>query len=198
MKRSLRAVWLGWLLLAPSAIAQQQRQVEIVMPRGGSRGSTVEVLLQGRDLANPREILFYRPGIAAEGFETLAPLEHPIGLAHRGTAAEQVRVRFRIAPDCPLGEHPFRLRTDTTLGTLGTFWVGPFPTIAERESGQGQNDTPDRAQPIPLNSTVAGVIHEGGKLDRDLYRVDLKAGQSAGRRGRLDAALHDGLRRLRI
>ncbi len=180
MRRFLRTGLVAWLLLAPSAFAIQQRQVEIVTPRGGSRGTTVVVLLQGLDMANPREILFYRPGIVAESFETLAPLQHPHGLNHGGKAAEQVRVRFRIAADCPLGEHPFRLRTDTTLGTLCTFWVGPFPTIDEREKTQGENDTPDRAQPIPLNSTVAGVIHEGGKLDRDLYRVDLKAGQRLG------------------
>jgi hypothetical protein len=182
MRRRLRVALAAWALssLAPSAFAIQQRQLEIVTPRGGTRGTTVEVLLQGLDLANPREILFYRPGIAAEGFETLPPLTQPHGLNHGGKAAEQVRVRFRIAPDCPLGEHPFRLRTDTTLSTMATFWVGPFPTIAEAEGGQGGNDTPDRAQPIPLNSTVAGVIHEGGKLDRDLYRVDLKGGQRLG------------------
>jgi Bacterial pre-peptidase C-terminal domain len=180
MRRFLRTGLLAWLLMAPSAFAIQQRQLEIVTPRGGSRGTTVEVLLQGMDLANPREILFYRPGIVAEGFEALPPLRHPHGLNHRGQAAEQVRVRFRIASDCPLGEHPFRLRTDTTLTTLATFWVGPFPTISEGERSQGENDSPDRAQSIPLNSTIAGTIHEGGKLDRDLYRVDLKAGQRLG------------------
>ncbi len=150
MRRFLRGGLLAWALMTPSAFAIQQRQVEIVTPRGGSRGTTVEVLLQGLDMANPREILFYRPGIVAEGFETLPPLKNPHGLNHGGKAVKQVRVRFRIAPDCPLGEHPFRLRTDTTLGTLCTFWVGPFPTIHESEKGQGDNDTPDRAQPIPL------------------------------------------------
>ncbi len=157
--------------------------------RGRSRSSRreadraarrVDVLLQGMDLANPREVLFYRPGIVAVDFETLPPLRHPHGLNHGGRAVEQVRVRFQIAQDCPPGEHPFRLRTATTLSTLATFWVTPFPTIDEREGGVGGNDSPDRAQPIPLNSTIAGKIHEGGKLDRDLYRVDLKKGQRLG------------------
>ena len=178
----LRALRVGLLIacLAPPALAIQQRTVEIVTPRGAGRGETVEVLLQGMDLAAPREILFYRKGIEAVDFETLPPLRDPIGLNHGGKAVEQVRARFRIAPDCPLGEHPFRLRTDTTLSTLATFWVGPFPTVAERERGVGENEAPGRAEPVALGSTVAGRIHEGSRLDRDLYRVDLKAGDRLG------------------
>ena len=183
MSRPFRMALLATLLttfLASSASAIQQRQVEFVSPRGGSRGTTVEILLQGMDLEGPREILFYRPGIVASDFETLPTLKEPIGLAHGGKAIEQVRVRFRIAADCPVGEHPFRLRTDTTLGTLCTFWVGPFPTIDERERGQGGNDSPSLAEPVALGSTVAGRIHEGSRLDRDLYRVTLKRGQRLG------------------
>ncbi len=167
-------------LLGADARAEQQRPVEIVLPRGGSRGSTVEVTLEGMDLANPREVLFYRPGIAADGFEALPPRPHPLGLAHDGKAIERVRARFAIASDCPLGEHPFRLRTGTGLSTLATFWVGPYPTVLEAEHEQGQDDTPDRAQPVPLGSTVSGRIHPSPRLDRDLYRVALRAGERLG------------------
>ena len=182
MNRPARtALWM--ILLAwsgPEALAIQQRTVEIVTPRGGGRGESVDVLLEGMDLANPRGILFYRPGIVADRFEALPPLAQPIGLNHGSKAVERVRARFTIAADCPLGEHPFRLRTATTLSTLGTFWVGPYPTVAEAERGQGGNDSPGQAQPIGLGSTVAGRIHEGPRLDRDLYRVPLKAGDRLG------------------
>ncbi len=166
-----------WLLASLPALAIQQRTVEILMPRGGSRGTTVEVLLQGMDLADPEEIIFYRGGITATDFKVLPPLQHPISLFHRGEAVEQVKVRFTIAPDCPLGEHPLRLRTANTLSTLCTFWVSPFPMIDEQERTLGENDTPQLAQSVPLNSTVAGKINEGRKLDLDLYRVELQAGQ---------------------
>ncbi len=176
----LPAVWLLALALPCPVYAIQQRQVEFLTPRGGTRGTTVEVLLQGMDLADPREILFYRGGIEAVGFETLPPLKEPLNVSHGGKVVERVKVRFKIAADCPLGEHPLRLRTGTTLGTLCTFWVSPFPTVDERETDVGQNDTPGRAEAVALNSTVAGKIHPGHGLDLDLYRVELKAGQGLG------------------
>ncbi len=182
MNRHIPVLALGFLALAVArpALAIQQRQIEFLTPRGGSRGTTVEVLIQGMDLTDPREILFYRGGIEAIDFETLPPLKDPWNLAHGSKAVERLKVKFKIAADCPVGEHPLRLRTGTTLGTLATFWVSPFPTFVEREKSVGDNDTPEKAEPVALNTTVAGRIQEGHHLDRDLYRIDLKAGQRLG------------------
>ena len=69
------------------------------------------------------------------------PPPKPMGLPHGGIAEEQMRCKFVIAPDCPLGEHPFKLRTATELTLLSTFWVTPFPVVMEAEQGQGGNDT---------------------------------------------------------
>ena len=35
----------------------------------------------------------------------------------------------KIAADCRLGEHAFRLRTATGLSELRTFWVGALPVV---------------------------------------------------------------------
>jgi Bacterial pre-peptidase C-terminal domain len=152
------------LLLALIAVGEQN-MVDYLTPRGGSRGKTVEVNFYGRELKDPREVVFYRPGIKAVGF---TPGAKP---------AESVKVRFEIAPDCPLGEHPLRLRTATALTDVVTFWVSPFPQVTETEKKIGENDTPEKAQPIPLNSTVEGQILPGDHPDLDCYRIEVPQGK---------------------
>ena len=124
-----------WLAAASPAAAQGLlKHVERVTPRIGQRGTTVEVTIQGTWLQEPREVIFSRPGIKAEGIEPLPKLPHMIGLAHGGRVEEQMKCRFVIAPDCPPGEHLFRLRTADQLSTLATFHVTPFPVV--NETGQ--------------------------------------------------------------
>jgi hypothetical protein len=150
---------------APVFVYAQQHMLEYVLPRGGTRGATMEVALHGRFLNDPREVLFYGPGIRA------------VGMRPGAKPAEEVLARFEIAPDCPLGEHVLRLRTATALSEAVTFWVSPFPTIHEIEKKIGENDTPATAQSIPLNSTVEGQIQPGDHLDVDDYRIEVQQGQ---------------------
>lgn len=185
------------VLLSGSAFAGQNRNIEVLRPRSGQRGKTVEVILEGRDISQPKEVLFYRPGIKAIDFEELPPRERVISLHHGGFVRDRVKCKFVIAPDCPLGEHPLRLRTADTLSTVATFWVGRFPIIPELERGgfevtyrggetvvtpndkaiEQPNGTLATAQPIPLNSTIAGEIKVTRELDDDYYRVELEEGQ---------------------
>jgi Bacterial pre-peptidase C-terminal domain len=139
--------------------------IDYVLPRGGARGSTVTAEFHGRSLENPKEILFYGPGITAAAF---TPFAKP---------TDGFKVKFQIAPDCPLGEHVLRVRTATALSDAVTFWVGPFPQIPEAETKLGENDSMAKAQPIPMNVTVEGQILPGPDLDRDYYRVQARQGQ---------------------
>ncbi len=154
---------LAFLLLPLNADIQYM--VDYLLPRGGGRGATVEVVFHGRSLENPREVLFYRPGIQASGFE---PLPKP---------GDGFKVRFQIAPDCPLGEHVLRVRTATALSDAVTFWVSPYRTVYEMENKIGEDDTIGKARPVPLNSTVEGQILPGPEMDRDFYRVEVQQGQ---------------------
>ena len=185
------------LLATTSTQAGQNRNIEVLRPRSGQRGTTVEVILEGRDISQPQEVLFYRPGIQAIDFEELPPRKQVISLHHGGFVRDRVKCKFVVAADCPLGEHPLRLRTTDTLSTVATFWVGPFPIVPELERGgfdvtyrggetivtpndkaiEQPNGTLATAQPIPLNSTIAGEIKVTRELDNDYYRVDLEAGQ---------------------
>jgi hypothetical protein len=152
-------------LFATQAWCEPQHMLEYVLPRGGARGTTVEVRLHGQYLTDPREILFYSSGIKA------------LGISSGAKPDQDITARFEIAPNSPLGEHVLRLRTATGLSEAMTFWVSPFPTVLEKETKVGENDTIARAQPVPMNSTVEGQIQPGEQQDHDFYAVSAKKGE---------------------
>lgn len=145
--------------------ADTRYMVDYLLPRGGGQGATVEVEFHGASLENPKEILFYQPGITAGGF---APYPKP---------GDGFKVKFHIAPDCPIGEHVLRVRTATALSDAVTFWVSRFQTVYEFEDKAGQNDTIAKAKPIPMNVTVEGQILPGPDMDIDMYRVEAQQGR---------------------
>ncbi len=161
----------------PAVAGQPSYLVERVLPREGQRGTTVEVTVQGAFVRDPREVIFFGPGIRAVSIEPLPNLQNRVGLAHGWFIQEQMRCKFEIAPDCPLGEHTFRVRTATELSNIGTFHVTPFPLVDENEKGYYDNDTIDKATPIAPNVSVRGRLGPGGRGEADVYRVPAVAGQ---------------------
>ena len=142
-------------LFFAASVWATQPAVTQVLPPGGQRGTDVELVFDGKRLDDAQEILWYELGIAVN---------------HLDFAGGKVRAKISLAADCPLGEHAFRLRTNTGLSDLRTFWVGTLPTILEKEP----NNEFGQAQKIELNVTVTGVIT--GE-DVDCFAVDAKKGQ---------------------
>jgi hypothetical protein len=147
-------------LLAQAAHAASP-QLTRILPRGGQRGTEVELSFDGQRLADAQEVLIYEPGI------TLGKPEQP---ADKKLEGKQVKVTAKIAPDARLGEYHLRLRTATGLSELRTFWVGALPVVQEKEP----NSDVRTPQPIPLNVTVAGVVDTE---DQDFFVVEAKKGQ---------------------
>lgn len=149
---------LTFLALFASALpaAAASPRLTDVLPTGATRGAEVAVTFAGSRLADAQELLVYRPGITVKALAVVNP--------------QTVKVTLTIAPDCPLGEHAFRLRTATGVSELRTFWVGALPVVAEVEP----NSDFLTPQAVALNSTVAGVIV--GE-DVDYFVVDCKKGQ---------------------
>ncbi len=167
------------LSLASAAFAGPMvHHIEAVTPRAGQRGTSVEITLEGAHLKDPREILFYHPGVRCTEVKALPSLPEPRNGIHGGFTQDMVRCRFEIAADCPLGIHPFRLRTATELTMLSTFAVSAYAIVDEAEPGQGRNDTRQTAFAVKLNSSVRGSITNSQSADVDLYRVSGKAGQN--------------------
>lgn len=127
-----------------------------IAPAGGQRGTSVEVTLRGDRLADAQEVFFYTPGITLEKISD--------------AQEKEVKVVFLIAADCRLGEHALRIRTASGISALRLFYVGPFPSVEEKEP----NNEAAKAQPIALNSTVQGTI---GSEDVDIFSVEVKKDQ---------------------
>ena len=126
-----------------------------VRPLGGQRGTELRVDLTGARLGDAREVLFYRPGIAATAIEVVAD--------------NHVRVTLRIDAGAPLGLHDLRLRTATGVSELRTFSVGSLKETTEAEP----NDDFAKAQPIAFGSVVNGVAQVE---DVDYYSFEAKKG----------------------
>ena len=144
------------LLAASSTSFAATPTLSRIMPRGGQRGSEIDVVFSGSRLKDAKSIFFYRTGIEATKVEPASD--------------SSVKVHFKIAADAPLGEHRMRMRTATGVTELRTFYVGPFAAIAEKEP----NSEFSKPQPITLNSTVTGVVQNE---DVDYYILDAKKGQ---------------------
>lgn len=147
------------VLLAANSVLQSASPIlSKILPRGGQRGSTVEMVFTGQRLQDIHQVLFYTPGFHVE------KVEGDMKNVNRAKAT------IKIAPECVLGEHHLRLVTSSGLSTLHTFWVGPFPTVQEIEPNS-EFSTP---QVIPINHTVEGRVDNE---DVDFYAVEGKKGQ---------------------
>lgn len=124
-------------------------------PRGGQRGTEVEVTLSGARLDDAQQVLFYEPGIEVTKLEVVNP--------------QSVKVMFKIAPDAQLGSHRIRVRTATGVSELRPFFVGALKEVAEKEP----NSDFAAPQPIEMNSVVNGTADNE---DVDYYVVEAKKG----------------------
>ncbi|MSR32220.1 MAG: peptidase [Gemmataceae bacterium] len=127
-----------------------------ISPRGGQRGTEMEIILSGGRLADGKELLFYKPGIQVT----------KVVAVNDG----QVKATVKIAPDAEMGEYAVRLRTASGISEMRTFYVGPYPAIEEKEPNS-EFLTP---QKIPLQTTVVGVANNE---DVDYFVVEMKKGQ---------------------
>ena len=147
------------------------KNIESTLPRFGQRGTTVDVEIHGVSIENPREVIFFRPGIRAYDLRKADKQPARRNFAHGGYLDSAIACKFEISPDCPPGEYAFRLLTATELSHLGTFHVSPFLTVNE---GPEPNNSLDQAMTVTPTSTINGVL---GRAPEDFYRVPVTAGQ---------------------
>src|SRR5262249_51441516 len=119
------------------------------------RGREVTFTFSGARLSDAKEILFYSPGFEVKKLTAVND--------------NAVQAVVKIAADCRLGEHAARVRTESGLSELRTFWVGALPVVAEKEP----NSDFAAPQKIAMNVTVVGVVDYE---DVDYYSVELKKG----------------------
>lgn len=150
---------LGCIALVSSSMLLEAAdpRLSLIRPRGGQRGTEVELLLSGNRLEDAEQILFH-----SEGFEQVSI--EPVN-------ANSFKAKVKIAPEVPLGEHVMAVRTKSGISDYHTFWVGPYPSAEEKEP----NTTFEQPQEIELtNQTMEGRIDSE---DVDYFRVNAKKGQ---------------------
>jgi hypothetical protein len=163
------------LLAAFPVVAGNFNTIDSVRPRMGQRGTTVEVTINGDYLRGAEEIAFYRPGIRVLSIEPQGkPPENPLKWR------PSLKCKFEIAPDCPVGEHVFRVRTPWTLSMAATFNVTPLPVVNEvegaKERGTKDNDSVASAMPVEPGVSVHGLMDGRATGDIDVFRVPVKPG----------------------
>ncbi len=145
----------GVCLLAMAAQAASPTLGNI-LPRGGQRGTDVELRFLGTNLADSIDLLWHTPGIT---FKQVV-----------AAADNEFKCTVTIAPDAPLGRHAVRVRTKSGLSNVFIFSVGALPEIVEAEP----NSDAATAQAITMGTTINGVIPPE---DVDYFAVELAAGQ---------------------
>ena len=94
MKRTL--ICLGLAAAFTTALAIDPR-LSSISPAGVQVGKEVVLTFNGSRLDDAEEILFYKKGFEVVKLEA--------------TAANRVQATVKVAANCPLGEHPVRVRT---------------------------------------------------------------------------------------
>lgn len=144
------------VVAAPASVWAAAPQLANILPRGGQRGTEVEIVLNGQRLDDAQELLIYEPGCEVAGLEVVND--------------KQVKAKLKIAPDCLLGTKHLRVRTATGLSDMRTFRVGALPAVDEVEP----NSEFAKPQPVPMNCTVQGTI---ANEDVDYFVVEARQGQ---------------------
>jgi hypothetical protein len=141
------------LSLATPARAQLPHiRLDRIFPLGGAAGSQVTLEIAGKDLDDVKALHFDHPGCKAE----------PV---------KPNQFRVTIAADVPAGTYEIRAVGKYGISGGRLFAVSRGLTeVAETEP----NDTPDKAQRVPLNSVVNGTSDGNGD---DFFRFAAKKGE---------------------
>lgn len=165
----LRIVLLLVLLLAFTGTGEAQKgappapqapTLNIVMPLGIQRGTSLDLALTGANLAEP--VAFWT---TIPGAKIVIPTEN-----NNGKEPGKLLVKIEVPKDAPLGVHAVRLATTRGLSNLRLFCVDDLPQVV----ADGKNKTAETAQMVPVPCVAAGVI---AAESRDYYKFKAQAGQ---------------------
>lgn len=129
-----------------------QARITSLSRPGVRSGETVEVTIRGSDLEGTNQLWFDHPGLKA-------------------THVKDLTFRVSCAPDVPLGQHDVRAVGIFGVSNPRAFVIGDRPEVAEVEP----NNTPDKATPMAVNSTIDGEISAATEID--CFRFEGKKGQ---------------------
>ncbi len=157
--------------------------INSVSPLGVARGATVEMNVEGLNLAKTSAVYFSEPGIKARILHIKELPDLPdIRLGSAGTVStvdlgplpprNQVTLELEISPEVAIGTVAMRLQTPLGTTPVARFAVEPYyGESPDREP----NDTPDEAVETYLPTILVGTISKPG--DVDYYKIVVRAGE---------------------
>ncbi|HLK64674.1 MAG TPA: hypothetical protein VKU19_14615 [Bryobacteraceae bacterium] len=157
--------------------------LDTVQPLGIARGTSVEMTVEGLNLARASAIYFSEPGLTGRILRVKELPDGPdIRLGSNGTPStidlgplpprNQVTVEVEVDPEAEIGPVSFRLLTPVGTSPEGRFLIEPYYGEApDREP----NDTPENAFETFLPAILAGTISKPG--DVDYFKIQVKAGE---------------------
>jgi hypothetical protein len=154
-----------------------------VNPVGIARGTTVEMTVEGLNLARASAIYFSEPGVTGKILRVKELPDLPENrLGSNGTPStidvgplpprNQVTVQVEVSPDAEIGVVRFRLQTPLGTSPEGRFLIEPY---YGESTDKEPNDTPETAVETFLPAILTGAISKPG--DIDYYRIHVSAGQ---------------------
>src|SRR5207248_5424325 len=152
--------------------------ISSVSPQGISRGATVEMTVEGFNLARASAIYFSQPGIKARIVRIKELPDLPdIRLGSNGTPStidlgplpprNQVTIELDVSPEAEVGPVSFRLITPLGASPEAKFLVEPY--YGERPDRE-PNDTPETAFETDLQTIRLGASSKPG--DVDYHKID--------------------------
>ncbi len=166
-KLTKKFLWAWVLLLAGAAGAwgAPSPVLNDLAPRGAQRGKAFTLTLTGAGLEG------------ASVVSTLPASFTRLALKEGRSAESELAFLVELKADAAVGLYPIRVKTADGLSNVLLFSVGAFPETAEEESEpmaqDYSNDSPQKAQPIPVPITVNGKLRGP---DQDFYRFQAKKG----------------------
>jgi hypothetical protein len=175
------------VVLAAALFAEGTRTtpptVNAVTPVGIARGTTIEMTVEGLNLAKASAIYFSRSGVTGRILRIKELPDLPdIRLGSNGTQSSidlgplpprnQVTVEVDVAPEAEIGPVSFRLHTPLGTSPEGRFLIEPYYGEAPDLE---PNDTPENAFETILPAILSGTISRPG--DVDFFKIKATAGQ---------------------
>jgi hypothetical protein len=180
-----RMILLTAMALTPLLAAAQTSYPMLMSldPVAVRAGETSEHTLRSRyNMLGASQVLVSGDGVAGE----VVPPE--VKEQDKGKALESLTIRFTAGSDAKLGVRDFRIITPQGASTVGQLVVVRDPLVNET----GDNDSPKKAQTIPVPSTVCGAIEKAE--DVDYFKLAVEAGAALTfhvRSMRLQDRIHD-------
>ncbi|MGH9631051.1 MAG: hypothetical protein ACRD7E_22315 [Bryobacteraceae bacterium] len=157
--------------------------ISSISPKGIARGTTVELTVEGLNLANTHAIYFDRAGLKGSIVRVKELPDLPdVRLGSNNTAStvdlgplpprNQVTVEVEVSPDADIGPVSFRLHNHLGTSPEGRFLIEPY--YGESPDNE-PNSSPDSAFEAYLPSILVGAISKPG--DEDFFKIKVSAGE---------------------